>query len=142
MAYCTVEDVEQLMQVVIKQAGTPDRAAALEIVEDTAAELDGIAQAAGYEVPVTGTQAVALMKRYNRMCAAVAVWHAGFVSDNAPARVEYWNEQCEGFKTRLRKGEQELPGLEPLSDIDPAFGISTFPNRDRYWTTRVEDETY
>jgi hypothetical protein len=128
------------MQATIKQAGTPSRADALEIVEDTAAELDGIAQAAGYAVPVTNTQAVALMKRYNRLCAAVAVWHAGFVSDTAPARVDYWNDQCEGFKTRLRKGEQELPGLDPLSDIDPAFAISTFPNRDNYWQHRQDDE--
>jgi phage gp36-like protein len=135
-----VADVEQLMQVNIKQAGTPDRADVEEIIDDVAAELDGIAQASGYTVPVTNAEAVALMKRYNRMCAAVAVWHAGFVSDTAPARVEYWNTQCEGFKARLRKGEQELPGLEPLSDIDPAFEISTFPNRDRYWRARELDE--
>ena len=142
MAYCDVADVEQTMRLTISIDGNPNRADVEEFIDDVAAELDGIAQAAGYTVPVTTTQAVALMKRYNRICAAVATWHAGYISDNSPARVEYWHEQCEGFKNRLRKGEQQLPGLTPTSDLDPAFGIHTFPNRDAYWTTRnnVEDD--
>jgi hypothetical protein len=136
MSYCDVDDVSELMNLTISVAGRPNRDDVDEIIDDTAAELDGIAQAAGYTVPVNGTQAVALMKRMNRMCAAVATWHAGFIADVSPARVEYWNAQCEGFKSRLKKGEQQLPGLTPESDIDPAFAISAFPNRDRYWRTR------
>lgn len=138
MAYCDVEDIEKEMQLTVSIGGRPDRDDVDAIIDDVAAELDGIAQAAGYTVPVTGTQAVALMKRYNTICACVAVWHSGFVSDAAPARVDYWDKQCEGFKSRLRKGDQQLPGLTPESDIDPAFEIVRLPNRDRYWRTRED----
>lgn len=138
MAYCTVENVEREMQLTISIGGRPDRTDVEDIIDDVAAELDGIVQAAGYTVPVTGTQAVALMKLYNTVCACVAVWHNGFISDAAPSRVDYWDKQCEGFKTSLKKGEQNLPGLTPTSDIDPAFAIATTPNRDRYWRNRED----
>jgi len=142
VAYCDVADIEKEMQLTISIGGRPDREDVEAIIDDIAAELDGIAQAAGYTVPVTGTQAVALMKRYNTICACVPVWHSGFVSDSPPARVEYWDKQCEAFKMRLKKGEQQLPGLLPESEIDPAFEIASFPNRDRHWRTREElDET-
>ena len=140
MAYCDVADIEKEMQLTISIGGRPDRDDVEEIIDDIAAELDGIAQAAGYAVPVTGTQAVALMKRYNTICACPSVWHSGFVSDAAPARVEYWDKQCEAFKMRLKKGEQNLPGLTPESDIDPAFAIARMPNRDNFWRNREELE--
>jgi hypothetical protein len=139
MAYCTVEDLEKEMQLTVSIGGRPDREDVEAIITDVAAELDGIAQAAGYTVPVTNSQAVALLKRYNTVCACVSVWHSGFISDAAPARVEYWDKQCEAFKMRLKKGEQQLPGLTPTSDIDPVFSIVAFPNRDRYWRTDEEE---
>jgi len=140
MSYCDVTDIEQEMQLTISIDGRPNRADVTEIIAEVSSDLDGIAQAAGYTVPVTSESAARVMKRYTRLCTAAQVWNSGFISMAPPVRLEYWEGQCEGFKERLRKGEQYLPGLTPESDLDPAFGIATFPNRDRYWQTRTLDE--
>ncbi|RLC82132.1 MAG: hypothetical protein DRI81_00715 [Chloroflexi bacterium] len=129
MAYCDVTDVEQLMQTKFTLSGHPTPTDVEEFVDFTAANLDGVIQASGYATPVTVATAIALLKKYNSFGAAVAVWHAGYVSDTAPARVEYWQEQYNGFISRVRRGEQELPGLTPTSDLQPAFEIVAFPER-------------
>ena len=138
MAYCEVADVEALMNQEFFIEGQPSITDVEEIIDDVAADLDGIAQAAGYTVPVTGAQAVKLMKKYNTYGAAVAAWHAGYVSDTAPARVEYWERTYTAFLSRLRRGEQQLPAEDPTSDLDPVFEVVQHPPRDKYWTG--EDE--
>lgn len=138
MAYCTVEDVEKLMRMTFTISGRPSTADAEEMIDGVAADLDGAAQASGYTVPVTGVTAVALMKRYNRYGAACGLWHTGYVSDTAPARVDHWCSTYRDFLKALREGKTELPGEEPESDLDPVFGIVQQPPRDRYWTS--EDE--
>jgi len=139
MAYSTVANVEKLMQVNFTHgSGRPTYEDVEEMIDDVAADLDGVAQAAGYTVPITSTSGVALMRKYNTYGAAVAAWHAGFVSDTEPARVEFWRSQYEQFIARLRRGEQQLPSEEPESDLDPVFEIVEHPPRDRYWTG--EDE--
>lgn len=137
--YSTVADVETLMQIKFSLNSRPNREQVEDILEAIAAELDGVAQAAGYTVPVMATAAKAVMARENTLGAACECWHAGYVSDTAPARAEYWCTQYSDFLNRLRKGEQQLPGLLPASDLDPAFGIVPLVPRDPYWG-RGEDD--
>jgi hypothetical protein len=123
------------MQVDLNEwSGRPVVDDAQEIVDNVAAEIDGVCQAAGYTVPVSDTAAVAMLKHYNQLGAAVAIWHAGWVSEDAPARVDYWERTYTAFLTRIRKGEQQLPGLSPQSDIDAAFAIAQTPPRSWYIT--------
>lgn len=138
MAYCEVADVEKLMGAQFPLSGRPSKEDVEQMIADAAADLDGVAQAAGYDTPVTGISAVALMKRYNTCGAAVAAWHAGYVSEAEPARVEYWRTEYRDFITRLRKGEQDLPGETSASDLDAAFDIVPATRRDPYWTTGQE----
>lgn len=134
MAYCTVADVEALMQIKFSHgSGRPLYADVEQMITDVAADLDGVVQAAGYTVPVTTAAAVALLRRYNTYGAAVAAWHAGYVSADEPPRVAYWRMQYEAFLARLRRGEQNLPGLTPESDLDPAWAVVPLMARDPYW---------
>lgn len=138
-AYCAVTDVESFMQQNFQHdAGYPTFEDVEGMIVNVAADLNGVAQAAGYDVPVTATAAVALMKRYNILGAAVEAWHSAFISEAEPARVEYWRTQYAQFVARLRRGEQELPTEEPLSDLDPSFDIAPAVRRDTYWTTDQE----
>ena len=132
MAYCDVDDVSQEMQLTFSIEGYPSQADVEEVIEEISSDLDGIAQAAGYTVPITGTSALRVMKRYCRLCTAAQVWSSGFVAMTNPTRFEYWDKECEGFKERLRDGDQQLPGLTPESDLDPVFDIAESPCRDPY----------
>jgi hypothetical protein len=138
MAYCTVADVERLMGTKFTIDSRPSTADVDEAIDGVSADLDGAAQASGYTVPVTGVQAVALMKRYNRYGAACTAWHTGYVSDTLPPRVEHWCSTYRDFLKALREGKVQLPGEEPESDLDPVFAIVQQPPRDRYWTGKDE----
>lgn len=111
MAYCVVADVQRLMGVTFTSTSRPTTADVETIITSVSADLDGILKAAGYSiVPAVDATALLLLKQYAAMGAAVASWHAGFVSDDEPPRVEYWRTQYEAFITRLRNGTQVLPG--------------------------------
>ena len=139
MAYCTPEDVEGLMQARFTVNTRPSAPDADMIVDNIAADLDGIAQAAGYTVPVTATQAKALMKRYNTLGAACECWHSGWRSDaQTPPNVEYWCNTYTDFIKRLRAGEQQLPGINPESNTDGYFIARPQIPRDG-WLTQSEE---
>jgi hypothetical protein len=125
MAYCTFEDVESLMGQHFSTATRPSVSEVTDAVDTVAAELDGIAQAAGYTVPIISASAVSLMKRYNIFGAAVSAWHTGIVGNDEPARVVYWKEQYAAFITRLQSGEQQLPGATPAGAPGEAFSAPT-----------------
>jgi len=132
--YCTVADVQQMMQTTFTLTSRPTIEQVKGLITTVSSRLNGTAQAAGYTVPVTDTLGLTLMNNacaYGTSCAA---WHAGYGSMEAPARVEYWCKEYKDFLAALRKGEVELPGLTPESDLDPAFGIVPQPPRDRLWT--------
>jgi len=135
MAYCTVKDVQDLTGQRYEVNSRPSSIEVQSAIDTVAAELDGVAQAAGYSVPVTGAAGVALLKRYNIFGAAVSAWHTGIVQDDEPARVTYWNEQYTAFIGRLRRGEQQLPGESADAEEDIAFAIAPHPQRDAYWST-------
>jgi len=138
MAYCALADIEALMQTAFTDTSRPTSSEAESIIDDVAAQIDGVAQAAGYTVPVTSTSGIAYLKPYNRFGAACRCWHAGYISDTAPDRVSYWCQEFKDFIARLRRGEEQIPSEEPQSDIDPVFGIAQMPPRDQYFTG--EDE--
>jgi hypothetical protein len=139
MSYCALSDVQGLMQATFSATSRPTADEVDSIITNIAAEIDGVAQAAGYEVPVTTAQAIAMLKTYNAYGAAVAAWHAGFISDALPPRVEYWNTSYRDFLSRLRKGEQQLPGASITGEEDIAFEIAPQYQRDSYWSE--SDET-
>jgi hypothetical protein len=140
MAYCTVENVQAVMQTTFSHSsGFPLYDDVQEYVDTVSSNLDGVLQAAGYTVPVTAADAVALLKRYNTFGAACQAYHAGYrTEDILPPHAEYWCQEYRDFLSRIRKGEQQLPGLEPEGDIDPVFMIVQTPPRDRYFTGQDE----
>lgn len=140
MAYCTVADVEKTMQRKFSHnSGFPTYEDVEGYIDTVASNLDGVLQAAGYTTPVTGERAVALLKRYNTFGASCQAYHAGYrTEDILPPHAEYWCQEYKDFLSRIRKGEQQLPGLEPESDIDPVFEIVQSPPRDRYFTGQDE----
>lgn len=138
MAYCTVDDVQKLIQLTFTLSGRPTMSEVGDIITNIDSRLDGVAQASGYTVPVTGTAALALMKTASVYGVACAVWHAAYVSDTPPARVDYWCQEYRDFLRGLRKGEIQLPGQDPESDLDPVFAIVQHPARDSWLTG--EDE--
>lgn len=135
MAYCTVKDVEDLIGSKFSPDSRPTREEVDILVENVSGELDGVAQAAGYTVPITGAAAIKLLRLYNTYGAAVPAWHAMIIADDAPARVTFWQEQYNAFIGRLRRGEQQLPGESADAEEDIAFAIAPHPQRDRYWLT-------
>ena len=135
MAYCTVKDVEDLSGLKFSHDSRPPVREVQSVIETVAAELDGVAQAAGYTVPVTSEAAVSVLKRYNVFAAAVAAWHTAIVDTDEPSRVTYWREQYDAFLGRLRRGEQQLPAESADSEEDIAFAIAPHTQRDGYWST-------
>jgi len=140
MAYCTVENVEAVMQTKFSHnSGYPTYDDVEGFIDTVASNLDGVLQAAGYTVPVTVTAAVALLRQYNEFGAACKAFHSTyFPEDILPPRAEYWCQEYRDFLTRIRKGEQQLPGVSPEGDIDPVFMIVQTPPRDRYFTASDE----
>ena len=144
MAYCAVSDVQAMMGQTFSTTSKPTVAEVTAAIDETAAELDGVASAAGYNVPVSGDASTLIMKRMNAYGASVNAWHSGVIADNEPARVIYWREQYTNFITRLRKGEQTLPGDTPTASPNTGFsvamkradGFATYnPNGEASYTT-------
>jgi hypothetical protein len=113
MAYCTYLDVDALMSVTHTSSTQPTITSVTDFCADVSAELDGVAGAAGYSVPVDSVPGLALMNSYATMGSAVKAWHAGYQAQQEPANVAYWREAYEGFLFRLRRGEQSIPGEVP-----------------------------
>jgi uncharacterized protein YcbX len=135
-AYCTYSDVDALMSVTHSSATLPTATSVTDFCLDVSAELDGVAQAVGYAVPITSTAGLALMNSYATMGAAVKAWHAGFQAQNEPANVAYWREAYEGFLARLRRGEQTIPA-ESIDDANASnVSFSLSPKSTRYWTNK------
>lgn len=137
-SYCTIGDVEQQMRHTFSISGHPDIDEVEAMIVNTSSRLNGVAQAAGYTVPVTGTLALELMKEACINGVSCNAWHTAYMSDAAPPRAEYWCKEYRDFLTALRKNEIELPGLTPESDLDPVFAIVQQPPRDQFWTGRDE----
>ena len=135
MAYCLITDVQRITGLTFTLTSRPTIEQADAVIDDIAADLDGVLQAAGYTVPVTATQALGTLKRYNELGASCDCWHGAYQSQDAPARVARWCGQYDEFLKRIRMGQQQLPGLDPESDLDPAFDIVPQPPRDGYLTS-------
>jgi hypothetical protein len=138
MGYCTVAEVEANMRTTFTPTTKPAIGQIEGFIANASSRLDGVAQAAGYDVPVTDTIALGLMKDACIFGVSCRAWHAGWFSDTAPARAEYWCTEYREFLASLRKGEVQLPGVEPESDLDPAFAIVQQPPRDTWFTGRDE----
>lgn len=138
MAYCTVADVERMLKEEYGQSSQPTKARVSDICDNVSAELDGYLAAGGYTVPVTDSQALAMLAAVAEKCAAVQVWHESRDTDASFPKIEDWRSDCVEFKRAVRKGEVWLPGVTPEGDAQPAFGVAPVPQRDRYWTTGQE----
>lgn len=140
MAYCTVENVQAVMQTMFsRNSGYPTYEDVEGFVDNVAADIDGVLQSAGYTTPITATRAVALLKKYNELGAACQSYHAAYRTDDIlPPHAEYWCQEYRDFLSRIRRGEQQLPGVTPEGDIDPVFMIVQTPPRDRYFTGQDE----
>ena len=135
MAYCTVDEVEDLMGATFSATSRPNTDEVTAAIDGVSGEIDGVLQATGYTLPVTNADALALLKRYTKFGAAAQAWHTGYVSDDEPARVSYWREAYDGFIARLRRGEQQIPGEVIDDEENIAFEIVPHVQRDRYWLT-------
>lgn len=134
MAYCTLEDVQRLMQVTFSNTGRPTAEDVNGIIDDISAEIDGVAQATGYVVPITTAQALSMLRSYATYGAAVAAWHAGWVDQSLLPRVEYWTNTYSAFLSRLKNGQQELPGASADEADDVDFETVPMVRRDNYWS--------
>ena len=136
MAYCTYSDVDALMSVTHDGSSVPTSTNVTAFTVDVSAEIDGVAQAAGYVVPITGADGLALLNSYATMGAAVKAWHAGFQSSDAPANVVYWQKSYEDFLMRLRKGDQALPA-ETIGAGTATVAAFSVPSKSaRYWSRK------
>lgn len=133
MAYCTVADVSALMGQTFSVSSRPTTSEVQDAVDQIAAEIDGVAASVGYTVPITSTDGIALLAKYNRFGAAVSAWHTGVISDDEPARVTYWQTQYDNFIARLRRGEQVITG-ETLNASPNAGQSAGFRRADGYAT--------
>jgi len=140
MAYCTVSDVERMTRDVYTDSSQPSRARVETICTNVSAELDGYLAAGGYTVPVTNTQALAMLKAVAEKCAAVQAWHESRDTDASFPKIEDWRNDCVEFKRAIRKGEVWLPGITPEGDAQIAFGVVSTVSRDSWFTTRQELE--
>jgi hypothetical protein len=135
MAYCTEADLEELMDMQFDATTEPTSARVVIMIADVASEIDGVLRAAGYSPPITATDALGLLRKMNSFGAAPTVFHAAVFVEQEPPKVAYWRSVYDGFIARIRKGEQQLPGLDPEADIDPVFAITPSPQREEYWLT-------
>lgn len=125
MPYCTPDDVAALMTEVFTETSHPDQEEAEAMCDQVSAELDGVAQAAGYATPVTTVDGLALLKRYATFGVAPQVWYARYATQDEPARVAYWRTAYADFVARLRRGEQQLPGETETSGPGSGFSAGT-----------------
>lgn len=135
MSYCEVENIEAQTGFIYTATSKPTRDEVTTIVEVIAAEIDGVLQAAGYTVPVSASTALGMLRYYNILGASYRSWHAGVSGTDRFPKVESWETDYRAFLARIRKGEQQLPGVAPLSDLDGAFQIVPTTRRDHYWST-------
>lgn len=135
MAYCAIADVEAMLHETYGAGTMPSHARVEDICDNVSAEIDGVLAAAGYTVPVTSAQALALLKSYAEKAAAAEAWHEGHTTDAALPKIEYWEKSYADFLARIRRGEQSLPGITVTADYVPAFGVAPAVPRDNYFTT-------
>lgn len=138
MSYCTEADLEDLMDRKFDATTEPTSARVVVMIADVASEIDGVLRAAGYSPPITAADALGLMRKMNSFGAAPAVFHSSYFVETEPPKVAYWREVYKDFIARVRRGEQQIPGLDPEADIDPVFAITPSPQRDDYWLTNQD----
>jgi hypothetical protein len=134
MPYCTLADIMQLMRETFTDASSPTRDDVEAICAQVSAELDGVAQAAGYDTPITSAGGLQLLKRYAMFGVAPQAWYARYSSQDEPPKVAYWREAYTTFLSRLRRNEQQLPDAPQPEDDNVAFAVAPQPQRDRYWS--------
>lgn len=139
--YAVIADVEALLKRTGRTPFTgstnPTDDQVNELIEDIEAEINGVLTAQGYTtVPATASSDIKLLKRYNSEKVAAAVWGIIYAEDDFPAHVKAWRDDYAAFLSRLRRGEQDLPGQLPQGDDDVGFMIVRHPTRDALFTNR------
>jgi hypothetical protein len=112
-AYCDVSDVETLTGLQFNAGSQPSRTRVQRIIYDTARELDGVLQAAGYPLPITGSDALGLLETYNTIGASYRAWYAAERGTTPFPAVISWQTDYRAALKALRENEIALPGLEP-----------------------------
>lgn len=138
MAYCTEADLEALMDQEFDATTEPTSLEVVQMISDVASEIDGVLRAAGYSPPITTADALGLLRKMNTFGTGPAVFHASYLVETEPPKVAYWRGVYKDFIARIRRGEQQLPGLDPEADIDPVFAITPGVQRESYWLTDQE----
>lgn len=138
MAYCTIADVEVLTEIDWTAATAPTIAQVENMIDNVAAEIDGVLQASGYDVPVSAADALEMLRSINAFGVGPEAYHATFLVEMLPPKVKYWQDRYDRFLKAVRAGEVQLPGLEPESDLDAAWGIAPSIQREDYWLTDEE----
>ncbi len=113
--YASLPDVQAYCPMRNLAAGSaPNPTQVRQLIEDTAAVIDGIVAGLGYDAPVdpSATAATAVLKVGNTLGAWCAVERAAPVSDDADAACERWA----GWQADLKAGVIELPGIGQSAD--------------------------
>lgn len=119
-SYCDLGDVEGTTQKKYDAESRPSRTEANRIVRGVASEIDGVLEAAGYQIPVPqeASRALEMLRYYNVLGGAYRCWHAATRGTQTfPAAVS-WREDYKDFLERIRNDQQGLPGIPASADSD------------------------
>ncbi len=119
-AYCSLADVEGQTGFKYDAESQPSRTEARNTISGVAAEIDGVLEAAGYDVPVptSATRALTMLKFYNTIGAAYRLWHSDVRGPETFPAAQSWELDFRTFLENLAAGKMKLPGL---ADDDASF---------------------
>lgn len=130
MAYATVSDVQARTRGrTISTTTKPTATDVIGYLEETAAVLDGLLLAQGYELPPTATQALRLLEHYNAIGAWAMTERAAQVSPDEDAAEKAWAEAQKMLADGKISLGADLPDSAELSGprgagaATPAFTI-------------------
>jgi len=122
--YCAVDDVQALLNsasgtgLTIGAGSVPTTTQVEGFIDQVAAEVDSVLTGAGYTVPVTGTNDIAMLKRYVAQKAAAKTYDAGYGGfSDAPHRILEWEEEYKTFLSRLIDRSMRLVDTAPRAKM-------------------------
>lgn len=114
MAYAAIADVQRLFHAhagfVIEDTSTPSETDVEAWIAEHESQLNGLLKAAGYSVPVTGSNDVPYLRKLVAEKTACKTWGIAFPvdTDQLPAQVKGWCEAWDAALKAIKDGEFTL----------------------------------
>lgn len=121
-AYCTIADVEAHTGLGYDAESQPSRTEVQRVIEGIAREIDGVLQISGYTLPISGTDAIAMLRNYNALGGSYRAWYATERGTAVFPAVQSWREDYLLFLKGLKDGTRGIPGVDlPVETIDTSL---------------------